>query len=118
MTLDIARILLIIISIVSSLLCNLYKFICRCNRCAQFGLNGITGKEVSFGREPDYFTPVADATNYAQDCLNCQPLSCPPSRPCKLGNECFEAEHNRKGISWCPRRRRHCWINNQVAECT
>ena len=78
-------------------------FICQLNRCATFGI--ITGITVSFGREPGYFTPAAGTSKVVQNCLNCRALTCPPIRPCKLGDKCYEPKSNKRGISWCPIRK-------------
>jgi len=74
--------------------------------CAKFG-EPSTGvppgvEQASGGHEPGYFTPAAGTSKVVQNCLNCRALTCPPTRPCKLGNKCYKPKYNRRGISWCP----------------
>ena len=76
--------------------------------------DGCGGTTVSFSRVPDYFTPVAGTSIGGQNCLNCRPLTCPPSLPCKLGKKCYEAECNCRGSCWCPKRKRYN-LNPEIA---
>merc|ERR1711974_278576 len=55
----------------------------------------------SSGEIISFTSPISGQYTHTNSCPHCSQTTCPPSRPCRRGGQCYRPRCNRRGRCWC-----------------